>query len=170
MHHGARCAAKPQPRRRRFRLSGLTLQEPQPDRSETPCKTFRIGPDANFPDRIGAVARRGRDCPAWRIVVLRTRCRKHSSRSSCTFRRDLSIAQSSGRQSPDLRAKAESGSRTRSARDTMRADDLLVVSRPEDLVPVGQTDRFALAPIGLAPSCSWRTHKCLFPTWRYELA
>jgi hypothetical protein len=98
------------------------------------------------------------------------RCCKHSSRSSCTFQRDLSIEQSSGRQFLDLRARAESGTHTRSARDTMREDDRVVVSRPEDLAPVEQTGREALAPNGSAPACSWRTQNYLFPTWQDELA
>jgi len=93
------------------------------------CKAFRIGPDANFRDRSGVVARQGQHCLAWRTAVPQTRCRKHSSRSSCSFRRDLSTEQSSGRQFPDLRAIAESGNHTRSARDTVKEDDHLAVSR-----------------------------------------
>src|SRR5215471_7992323 len=73
MHRCALRAAKPQTRRRDFRLSGLPLREPQRDRSETPCKAFRIGPDANFRDRSGAVARQGQVCLAWRTAVPQTR-------------------------------------------------------------------------------------------------
>src|SRR5215469_11654091 len=170
MHRCARRVAKPQPRQRGFRRAGRPLQEPQPYRSGTPCKASRIGPDANFRDRSEGVVRQGRDYLVWQTVVLQSRCRKHSSRSSCTFWRDLSIEQSSGRQFPDLRARAESGSRTRSARDTMREDDRVVVSRSGDLAPVEQTGRATLVPNGLAPLCSWRTQNYLFPTWQDELA
>src|SRR5262249_50928593 len=146
------------------------LPERLPDRLGTPCKATRIGPDAGFRDRSEAAARQRRDCLAWQAVVLQTRCRKHSSRSTCTFRRDLSIGQSSDRQFRDPRARAGSGSHTRSARDTMTKDDRVVASRPEGLAPVEQLGRAALAPNGLAPAYSWRTQNYLFPTWQDELA